>query len=205
MPAVLLVEVGAAHGAEPGAVLAAEHHEGRLHHERGDERAREVNRAVGRDELEVHLVLVVGELLGLLEEVVAIHLGVDVELGVLEAAVAGAHRVGAQDARGEDALAGVGEHDVVVDAGGKRELVVADGVAGLVEMPRKRPGVARGREALVNGKDDGVHGYQGTLLVVLRGPEFSSSVWRTRVTELVRLLRFSSRWASTVSAYSSAL
>ena len=82
-----------------------------------------------------------------------------------------------------------------------------DALFGDVEVTGERVGVTRAGESLVDDKGQRLHGggYQGTLLVVLRGPEFSSSVWRTRVTELVRLLRFSSRCASTVSAYSSAL
>ena len=87
--------------------------------------------------------------------------------------------------------------------------VLAELIARLIEVSGERKGVAGVAEALVERKDNGLHAirtpYQGTLLVVLRGPEFSSRVWRTRVTEPVRLLRFSSRCARTVSAYSSAL
>ena len=53
MSAVLLVEVGAADRAEPLSIRLAEHHEGRLHDQRRQERAREVDGVVGRDEREV--------------------------------------------------------------------------------------------------------------------------------------------------------
>lgn len=116
VPAVLLVEVGAADRAEALAVLATQNHEGGLHHQGREERVGEVDGVVLRDEGELHVVVLAFNVLGLLEEVVLVHLGGDVELGVLQAAVTGALDVGAQDAAGQDALARVGEGDVEVDA-----------------------------------------------------------------------------------------
>jgi len=208
MAAVALVEVGTAHGAEPLAARPAEHHVGRLHDERGRERLREVDRMVIADEEVVKViarVIAVG-VLGLLEEVVPVDLAGDIERSLLEAAVTDADDVRRKDACDEDALAGVGERDVVVDARRQRKGMVPERIAILVDMPGNGQRVTGVAETLVKSKDHRVHaGYQGTLLDVLRGPEFSSRVWRTRPTELVSDLRFSSRWERTVSAYSSAL
>ena len=143
---------------------------------------------------------------GLLEEVVLVHLAHHVELGGIEASVAGAHHVRAQHARRKDALARVGKHEVVVDALRELEVVVSQRVRVHVKATRHGQRVARIGKPLVKDGYELFHdGYQSTLLEVLRGPAFSLSVWRTRVTELVSDLRLSSRCANTVSAYSSAL
>lgn len=88
-------------GQRPLAVLATQNHEGGLHHQGREERVGEVDGVVLRDEGELHVVVLAFNVLGLLEEVVLVHLGGDVELGVLQAAVAGALDVGAQDAAGK--------------------------------------------------------------------------------------------------------
>ena len=166
---------------------------------------------VRADERIVHLVLLpcsrpaLGAVGGLEEEVL-VHLARDVELCRAQAAVAGAHDMALEDAGREDALARVGEDEVVVEAQREREAVSAQLVAPLVQVARQGEGVTRALETLVEYGHHALQGtYQGTLLVWLRGPEFSSSVWRTRLTELVSDLRLSSRCARTVSAYSSAL
>ena len=165
MPAVLLVEVGAADRAEPLAVGLAQHDEGGLHDERGLERLGEVDRLVGVDEGEVDVVVigVVAGVGGLLKEVVLVDLAGDVELGALQAAVAGALDMAAQHARREDALAGVGEREVVVDAAGQLELVLAELIAGLVEVARDGERVAGVREALVEREDYRLHTWSTSL------------------------------------------
>ena len=68
-------------------------------------------------------VIAVG-VLGLLEEVVPVDLAGDIERSLLEAAVTDADDVRRKDACDEDALAGVGERDVVVDARRQRKGMV---------------------------------------------------------------------------------
>ena len=143
-----------------------------------------------------------------MEQIVLVDLPGNVELGGLEAAIALPHHVGTQHSRYQDALARVGEHEVIVHAVGQAELMLAQRVGVDVDVVGKAGGVASELEGLVESDDYRLkcsHGYQGTLFVVLRGPEFSSRVWRTRSTVLVSDLRLSSRCARTDCAYSSAL
>ena len=106
---------------------------------------------VGRHEREVRLVLVIGVLRDVrhLEEVVLVHFRVDVERGLVEAAVAGAHHVRVQHARSEDALARVGEHEVVADALRQGQLAVAHRIRSLVEASGDRKRRPRVGEAFV--------------------------------------------------------
>lgn len=102
--------------------------------------------------------------------------------------------MGAHDARRQDAIARIGEHEVEVESVGKRELLLTQHIGVLVTVPLKGHTATCVGETVIYDRENLPHAcYQGTLLESLREPAFSSSVWRTRVTELVSDLRLSSR------------
>lgn len=178
-PTIPLVEVGPTGGTQALAVGSAEDDEGGLHEKRARERVREVDRIVIEDEREVHIVLVIAlVLLGRgLVQVVLVDLAGHVEARSLEAAVAGALHVGREQARDQDPLTGVGEHEVIVDAGGEGEVMLPQRVALLGDVSLARDGVASVGKAIVYVDDDGIHvSYQAAALVSAEEEEFSTRV-----------------------------
>ena len=103
--------------------------------------------------------------------------------------------MGANHAGRENALAGVGEDEVVVDAPRQLELAAAKLVARLVDVAGKGQDATSAFEALVNENVNRLHGDY------LR-EEPSSSDWRLRSRVPITLLRLSSMPVSRFSTYS---
>ena len=119
---------------------------------------------------------------------------------MVQAAIARTRRHGANHARDEDAVAGVGEDDVVGDAVGDAELLLADHEARDIDPPGDRERFAGVFKLARKVHDDRIHlfhGYQAPFWDWL-APSLSWA--RQRATVEVRLLRFSSRCVNTCSA-----
>ena len=156
-----------------------------------------VDDAVLGQDLEV---VVFARLLRLAKEVVLLDLARDGEMRRVEAAVACTGHLGADHPREQDAVARMGEDDVVGKTVIERELLLAHLVGGDGDRPCNLPAVAGVLQMVGELDAHRIRERHDQYPFVRPGAlALSVSCWRQRATVPVRLLRFSSRCVNTCS------